>query len=424
MTHLYTADHLKPNSRSGFKSIDQVDYALAATFILFVCFPYIQIIPTASYNQPYALIFGFLYCLYNTKFLYNFRDHQFYIMMILFGLVGLLFFIFTSYPYSDDQDFKYFTTYLTLPVISLASFVAYLKYPDAIKKILIWTAFIWLGVGLVQTLVSTSFMSFLIGTHSDVAEIGGTGGRGVLALAPEPTHYGFHILLIGILAYLVSGSKKIVFICIFQALFLAKSSSALLALGMGGLVFLVFQRNWWTRFASLFVLVFFVMLFSGSISPLAQTDDSSRMVVLFNNFIKYPTEFITADASVNARIVGAYVSIKGVFEDFFMPNGVAHQAWLAKRIELLRSNKELLFLSNAGPPSGIGIILFQLGFVGVPFIYFMMKQIFIAPMNWKFGWLKYTVFFIALSQFSLATPAFGMLLGIVIAQNKRKFSHG
>jgi hypothetical protein len=101
----------------------------------------------------------------------------------------------TCYPYNNKIDLKYLITYLTLPIVSIATFIALNLEKSKIVKILIYSSLTWLLIGLVQQFVTPSFLSFLVGQWNEVAEDSILSGRGVTNLAPEPTHYGFHILL-------------------------------------------------------------------------------------------------------------------------------------------------------------------------------------------------------------------------------------
>ena len=73
--------------------------------------------------------------------------------------------------------------------------------------------------------IDPQFMTFLIGSWSESAQIVVDSGRGVLSLAPEPTTFGFHIIILAAIYYLLSGQAKLSSFIAFSSVFFAFSAS-------------------------------------------------------------------------------------------------------------------------------------------------------------------------------------------------------
>ncbi len=58
-----------------------------------------------------------------------------------------------------------------------------------------------------------------------------------------------------------------------------------------------------------------------------------------------------------------------------MPHGMSHDAWLAMGQRLVNRYDWLLDISQVGPPSGVGVVLYQAGFLAVPFLVVAIMRI-------------------------------------------------
>src|SRR5262249_27394612 len=111
--------------------------------------------------------------------------------------------------------------------------------PRLSRRIIEFSVLAWCFVAAVQTFVNPAFMTSLIGSWSEVAEGVVETGRGVLGLAPEPTHHAFHMIIVGASLMILRRSNGLASLCVADAMLLARSASALLSLVLGaGVLFL------------------------------------------------------------------------------------------------------------------------------------------------------------------------------------------
>ena len=106
----------------------------------------------------------------------------------------------------------------------------------------------------------------------------------------------------------------ILLIALIQVIFFAKSGSALLALILGFLIYIMIHK----KRVFLFTLLscFVIILFSNQIISLLEeyvSKDSSRILYLGFSIISNPFDFILIDSSLNARIGGAFATFTFIF---------------------------------------------------------------------------------------------------------------
>lgn len=381
-------------------------------FIISVCFPYIQIVQTESYNQPYSLILGLIILTLNYKYTIRIFKKKLFFSLLLLLLFSIIIYFITSYPYTNPLDFKYLITYLTLPIISAATYIILNDNKSQIVKILILSSLIWLLIGLIQQFFSPTFLTFLIGQWKEVSEDSVLSGRGITNLAPEPTHYGFHILLMATSLYYLRTKSIYILLCILQSILLARSSSGLLTIFLGILFFFLFSKSTLKKYIIIFFGIIFSILFYKYVSGLDTENVNIRVLSLLHVFFEAPLEILKVDASMNARIGGIYYSFKLIVTDFFIPHGLSQTTWLKYNNYILTNSDWLLMLSESQPPSGFGTILYQCGFLSFYALYKIITTILKTKSIQLYDWLKYTALFVVLSQFTLATPIFCFIIGI------------
>lgn len=399
---------------------------LGIIFVLFLAFPYTQVIPLDSYTQPNVIVLGLLIFLVTFKSIKNipFQD-----MIALFGLatIGCIFFLIFCYPYISPQEYKYLLNYLAPLVLTAAAVYMLKKYKNFIVITLQFSICVWFFVSTVQSLFNPAFMTVFLGSWGESAFDIASSGRGVLGLAPEPTHHAFHILILGACLALLDSSRRstiLVVLCIIEALILAKSSSAVLVLGIAFLVYFTFSKPLiGLVFAGCAVLLFsFVQTLLSLVLP-----ESSRMYILLSSAIQQPTNILLIDYSVNSRLGGFLATFIDVLDNFFVPRGMSHEVWGEARTRILAKHDWLLDLSHVGPPSGIGVLAFQGGILVMPFIFLMFYRI--LSVRVVGGFRKIVIistFFIFIGQYYLSAPGFALLYACAIYQanrSPRKFTH-
>lgn len=385
-------------------------YCLA---LLFCLFPYTQIIEFDSYTQPYALLFSIVAT--GAAFPIVRRSFPFGDLVALISLaaLGTITFLINCMPSPSPQELKYLLIYISPFFFAAASFGISMEYPKIADRIIVFAAVMWVTVGLIQTLVDPSFASQFVGGFSEAAEIVVDSGRGTLGLAPEPTHFGFHMIILATAAILVGGRNWLSFACLATAVLIARSSSAVLALALGALIYLVIFGGKARLLVLLVIPVYFVL---GALIDANALSEKIRLVILLKEFYNDPFYLLTSDASANARLGGIYVGAKQIVDQLFLPAGMAEQTWLDLTGPAMAKNPWLIMLSQAGVPSGILIIVFQLGFLAlIPLGYILGRMLSKLPSHYE-TFLLCAVIFVFFSQYMISTPGFGMIYGMIVAR--------
>jgi hypothetical protein len=143
-------------------------------------------------------------------------------------------------------------------------------------------------------------------------------------------------------------------------------------------------------------------------------EDSSRVLQISMQFLKNPTLIFISDASINARLGGLFGTFQLVFEDFFLPHSISQKSWINATIELMQKNKWILYISESQSPSGVGSVLFQIGFLFFPYLFILVKSIYKVVKKDKSNFFSYIILVISLSQFSLVSGDIGLVFGVFI----------
>ncbi len=383
-------------------------------FTFFLAFPFLQLIPLSSYNQPYALLIA---CLVFPLALLSFLHiapgwHS--LCLISFPVIGILLFLTTCFPYSSPQEYKYLYSYIGFPIVAVSAFYFIRHERPLVINILKKSIYIWLLVALVQYYIKSDFMLSFTGLPSHTTANVVASGRGVVSMAPEPTHYGFHILVIGSALALLGAGWRTLALCIVQAVFLAKSASAVLALCCAIALVTIIGRK--INFRTAILLSASTVLATALMLIIAS---QSRMVILATEFINSPMEILHRDYSLNIRLGGLFASLQHIFDNWLLPQGLSHSAWLTSAEQIRMDNKWLMDISSVGPPSGILVILYQAGFMILPQILFLVATFLLVPIKGFKAILVYCVPVIILGQYYIASPPFALayVAAILYRQN-------
>ena len=380
-------------------------------------FPYIQFTPSSSYTQPQAYVLGILLFPFCLRSLFRLRKTD-SISIISLTFIGLVLFVITCFPYNNPQEYKYFLVYLS-PLLFIPVFLTTIQTaPIQTIKVLQVSIALWLLVSTVQVFIEPNFATSLLGPWSNSTANIISSGRGVLGLAPEPTHNGFHTLLLGAALSLIDNSRLsrfLTFGCIGSAVFLAASGSALLVLVLGTLF-------WMLRCKPLLgitaVVVGVILVKLSPLILLEQLNTDSRIGILLRLFFENPADFLTVDYSVNVRLGGFWITLRESFLFGLFPHGLSQDAWLKTREGILETNDWLLGLSLAGPPSGIGLLMFQCGFLAVPFLTIFIRRLYTnLPTTITGQVITISVLFIFFSQFYLSSPMFSMIYAFILRKD-------
>ena len=388
-------------------------YSLA---LLFCLFPYTQVLDIEAYNQPYALVFSAIAAIVafpTLRYIFPNKDFALLGFLAAFGILG---FLATCFPNPTPQEFKYLLIYVSPVIFAAVAFGIAYEYPVLSDRILVFAACAWIGTGVIQTIISPTFMTQFTGSFGESAEIVIDSGRGTLGLAPEPTHFGFHMVIIATALALVGGRNILSMACLATALLIAKSSSAVLALGLGSVIFLALYtpRGW--MFLAALIPGYYLL---GVIVQMHILPENTRVVALLTDFYDSPWYMLTSDYSANSRLGGIYVGIKESVSNTFFPAGLSHEHWLEQMDPIMADIPWLLGLSDAGIPSGILVVVYQLGIFGLVVMAALLRRMMTHLHSHYETLLICTVVFVFFSQYYISTPGFGMIYGFALARRVR-----
>jgi hypothetical protein len=267
---------------------------------------------------------------------------------------------------------------------------------------------IWLIVATIQKILNPNFLTFLIGQWGEGALDIIASGRGVLGLAPEPTHHAFHILLLATCFALLDTKKRsgwLVILCVIDAVALAASASAILVLVMAGMVWSLFYRP---RLIFYIVTVFAIISGIGLFDEIF-SDTNLRFAKLISAVLNEPMSVLTLDYSMNVRLGGMIAVISTTLSHGLIPFGMSVEAWEIARENMLNELPWLLDLSSVGPPSGIGQLLFQAGLFGAIFLGIIFRRILSSRVGDFEKIILIATPFIFLSQYYISAPNFSLL---------------
>ncbi len=382
-------------------------YALTTFSFLF---PYIKILPLQSYNQPNALLMSALLLLLvpTIPSVLPRLDRIFLYCLATFGT----FLLFLAAPSGlEIREVQFWLSYVSPLVLVPVMLHIITRNVEQFRTMLTAAVLTWIAVGLIQFLIAPNFLIFLIASPdaSSLGEAVLASGRGALSLAPEPTHHGFQMLLLAAAVVLVGGRPWVAALAVLDAVLVAMSSSALLALGLGGVLWCLL------RLRRLPVLVLGVLAgASGLALAISYFSEKSRIIGLLKDLVELGPKVILLDYSVNARIYGFWEPLKDAFERGLMPLGMGHATWLETRERLLDNNADILGLSLNGVSSGLGMLLVQGGFFMLPVVLYFFARICLPRRALLLGVLPCAAFMVFVSAYYISSPMFSLVLAAAI----------
>ncbi|WP_398501819.1 hypothetical protein [Variovorax sp.] len=368
-----------------------------------------KILPIDTYNQPYAIVMAAFLLARRPKILLQLPS----IDRLMLGWLAVLGCLMLLVQLPDGlvlRELMFLLSYLTPLLLIPVTLYTLRKDIEFSRRILSYGIFIWVGVGLVQRLVDPSFLGFLVSVGE--SELGlnlVNSGRGVLSLAPEPTHFGFHMIALGATLIAIGGPAWIAFLAIFSSIFLALSTSALAALAIGFFIWMLVRLRRWP------VILIIAVVSSGMFQLAAATfDDSTRIGHLIRSVGTMGFDIFLSDFSVNSRFYGFYAPIRESVFNLFAPIGISVQSWGELSAKIMSFDPNIMFLSLNGPASGFGLLLVQGGFFALPVLVYFFHRMCVRPSySWR-GVFACAAFAVFLGQIYLATPSFSLLFASLI----------
>jgi hypothetical protein len=385
---------------------------LTAAFLIACMFPYTQFLPIETYTQPYALVFGALLCALNGRRMLETMPRSDALGLLGFGFFGVLAFCVDCLPVPNEQELKYLLIYIAPLILTPAALGAFRDYPGMSRRIVTGSAIAWLTVGLIQTFYDASFAASYVGVWQDAADVVVASGRGVLGLAPEPTHYGFHLIIMAAILTVLGGNRALAWTCVLASVLIARSTSSALALLIGAGLFTLQMPM---RFK-------LPILFSVCLSPfvlyalLERFDpESSRLLYLAGAFLSEPAAILQIDWSVNVRLGGLIATVRDSFEHFLLPHGLSHDYWMEHSLTIVDRFPWLFALSDAGPPSGFGIVVYQLGMVGLVLLVRPVSRFLGAPIGNFDKLIVLAATWVFVGQYFISTPGYSLLYAGILS---------
>lgn len=189
---------------------------------------------------------------------------------------------------------------------------------------------------------------------------------------------------------------------------LAASSSALLVLGMASFFWSFIYRQRWL------MLVALTLVIALGVADQILSNSDLRVAQLISMVLTDPFNLLNVDYSMNARLGGMIAVFLGVFSNALIPFGMSLQAWEIARENLLTGLPWLIDLSLTGPPSGIGMLLFQTGALGAAFIGLIFRRILISDVNSFAKILLIASPLIFLGQYYISAPTLSLLYAVAL----------
>jgi hypothetical protein len=143
------------------------------------------------------------------------------------------------------------------------------------------------------------------------------------------------------------------------------------------------------------------------------------IIAVFEN----PESILAVDHSVNSRIGGLIAGLNIVLENLFIPAGLSNKDWISHIPHFLRQYPWLFDLSTAGIPSGVVIVIYQMGLLGVFLIFFSMCRIVSAARSVSGTYILIVAVIVFWGQYLISNPLFGLLYGCAVASLRTKYNH-
>ncbi len=326
-------------------------------FFIFTFFPFVSIINLGTDMQPYGLVIAIilLFSFKNTTFI----NVQIYLFLIF--IFSIFIFLGSGINFASSRSLF---NYMQLFFVSFVGYQILKTERINFEFFLKSTIVIWFLVGLIQTFINKTFLTFLI---RDPRLLGET--RGVVSLAAEPTFYGIVLLFFMLFLFHTNYKNKtfFVFICIIGIIFFAKSSMVFLFLII--MIFFYFL----THFNIISVLYMFVFL---TLVPflIFEFMEESRIAHLITQFSNQPSLFLTKDISITDRLFHVFFSLKGFLDNFMLPNGfLTWETFMSGQIKEYTSSGTISpdYVNHHARAkggrimSGYGSAFFELGIIAV-----------------------------------------------------------
>lgn len=381
-------------------------------FYLSVLFPYINVFPFYVDIQPNALVISCVYLLINNKKILSSIKKDFALDYFLFFITLLIPIVYFDFSFNAVRAIVVYMSFIIVPICGYYILKDERKIREGmIKKAIM----VWLFVGLVQNFIKSDFLSFLLIRMS-------TGGdRGVTSLATEPTNYGYVCLFFIVFCLMFKSEKgKYILISLFQLIFLARSTTAILLLFIGIVIIVIYK--YYKSLYFLFAIFISIFLIIGLFYLVTTFLPDSRMATLLIKILDNPYKTITTDGSVNQRLGHIIFAIKGSLDNFLIPRGYSAFGDYSRSV-YIAGYSDVAFVVGNRILSGLGGTIFELGIFSL-IVIFQIKNKVSYTIQGKMGKaIGLWVVIIMFMAISISMPLLHFLLSIGV-YNKYKENGG
>jgi hypothetical protein len=385
--------------------------------LLFFCFfPYLNLLRLGTDTQPNALIFALYIFLININKAIP-KNH-----LVTFTVFFISVFILLISGFSVSSILS-FSNYCSILIVPIAVYFSLKKFNGLSYKFFKYCIYTWLIVGLIQRFIASTFLTFLLSRSSGIALDSSLNTRGVVALAPEPTYYGSTVLLfliIYLLNFYEKKDYKLLFILLFQLVFLSLSSTSIFVLIASGFL-LVFLQSFKAKFKTLLYTFLGVFFLTFSLYLLGPLYSNTRIYNILNVVISNP-QLIFLDQSISERFNAIYFSISSLFENFGLPKGFnTYQNYIFEK-SLLPEYKiyfmNYSFENYSRILSGFGMGFYELGIFGllIPMFIFLSIKNQLKKINILFVYVLFNL--LLFTAMSLNNSAILFVIGNLVFLNE------
>jgi hypothetical protein len=315
--------------------------------LFFIFFPYLTPVETPWSLQPYALFISIILLL-------SVRHSKINLNILYLLIVASISLFIAILTYSDViNSIRSIANYISLPIIIWALNMIN-PSSDNIKKFVKISAITYTLVGIIQLFILPGFLSFLV-PHQGGAEELLLSGRGVSSLTPEPSYFGFIMLLYFFLGLLFK-DKFLIILSFISIFILAQSITVISCLVFSTTIILMFKNKFNFIFTIFLIIVLIISLFSFLNSSSLDT----RSIILMQNIITDGfSSTIDNDASATGRMFHITYPIISSFSNFLIPFGYNG---------LPNGDTRIL--------SGIAGAIYELGFISFIMLYVIYNIVF------------------------------------------------
>lgn len=372
-------------------------------FFAAVFFPYIRIAPLGSDVQPTAVILGAIVILSSTSGRFPRAIVPLFVVMVSAGLIAVA-------TGLNALTIRGLANYFSLFIISFAAYSALKAEGGLSRRFIATTIGIWFTVGFVQVAIRHDFLTILLSNART------TANRGVVGLAPEPTSYGIHCLILLLLVNELFGGREKRLLgaaLLVQVLLFARSSMAVLFLLIWGVAYLATRAGVIRSMIGGLALGIVAVGAFELLARLAERIKGVRIFDLVRLVATAPALILVRDQSISDRVAGITFSFAGAFDGWLLPHGFTSWTRWVQEIGPRMIRYIPYYTAGDRIMSGYGAAVYELGFIGllIPYVVTHAASLHYGTDRRRFVTVAVVLNLLFLTALPLAYPPVGFLIG-------------